>query len=101
MGDDYPQFSDFYEGTPQLEGEKKDIREILNIKILVTGYIVRKSKYYKGKDYLTLQFENGGKKQIIFTSSEPLIAQAKEADEKKKIPFHTTIVKRGNYYTMT
>ena len=101
MGDNYPHFRDFTDEKPQLEGEKKSIGEILNIEILITGYRVGKSKYYKDKDYLTLQFENGGKKHIIFTSSDPLIAQAKEADEKNKIPFHTTIIKRGSYYTMT
>ena len=101
MDDGYPHFRDFTDEKPQLEGERKNIGEILNIEILITGYRIRKSKYYKGKDYLTLQFENGGAKHIIFTSSEPLIDQVKESDEKKKIPFHTTIVKRGSYYTMT
>lgn len=101
MGNDYPHFRDFTDGKPQLEGEKKNIGEILNIEILITGYRIGKSKYYKGKDYLTLQFKLNGNVYILFTSSDPLIKQAKESDEKKKIPFYTTIIQQGNYYLMT
>jgi hypothetical protein len=101
MGDDYPHFRDFTDKKYQLEGEKKNIEEIFNIEILITGYRIGKSKYYSGNDVLTLQFKLNGKLYIIFTSSDPLIKQAKESNEKKKIPFYTTIIRQGNYYTMT
>jgi hypothetical protein len=98
MGDEYPKFSDFSEEEVGLEGDKKKIEEILNTEILVIGYRIGKSKY-KGKEYLTLQFENGGNKYIVFSGSEVLMKQAlKYAD---KIPFHTTVKKVNEYYTMT
>ena len=101
MEEDYPHFKDFNDEKPQLEGERKNIGEIFNMKILITWYRVGKSKYYRGKDYLTLQFELNDKLYIIFTSSDPLIKQVRQSDEKKKIPFYTTIIQQGNYYTMT
>jgi hypothetical protein len=44
MGDEYPKFSDFSEEHTGLEGDKKKIEEILNTEILVTGYMIGKSK---------------------------------------------------------
>lgn len=60
-------FSDFADEEAPLDGKKRKVDEILNTEILVTGYRVGKSKY-KDKDYLTLQFENGNKKYIVFTA---------------------------------
>ena len=100
MSEDYPHYSDFTDTKPQLEGEKKSITEIFNIEILVTGFRVGKSKF-KDKEYLTLQFkfEKDGEKYIIFTASDPLIDEARKSEPK--MPFYTTIVQRGKYYTMT
>jgi len=95
----YPRFSDFGDICPQLEGKKKKIHEILNTEILVTGSRIGKSKY-KDKEYLTLQFEmEDGEKYIIFTGSEILIDQVRKT--KDKMPYYTTIIQRGRYYTMT
>ena len=91
-------FSDFADTHPQFEGERLNIQEIFNKEILIIGFRIGPSKY-KGKNYLTLQFKMNGKKYIIFVGSDPLMDQAQEgADE---MPYRTTIVKRGNYYTMT
>ena len=99
MSKDYPRFSDFAEEEQPLEGEKKKLGDILNTEILVTGFRIGKSKHYKDKDYLTLQFENGDTKHILFTSSEVLINQVLKYEGK--LPFFTTIKKVNNYYTMT
>jgi hypothetical protein len=98
--EDYPNYSDFADTRPQLEGEKKGIAEIFNIRILVTGFRVGKSKY-KDRGYLTLQFKfrKDGEKYIIFTASEPLIDESRKSEVK--MPYYTTIVQRGKYYTMT
>jgi len=98
MPNTYPHFKEFADEPEPLEGKKKKIAEILNVEILVTGYKIGKSKY-KDKDYLTLQFELDGEKYIIFTGSGPLINQAKKYEDK--MPYYTTIVQRGNYYTMS
>ena len=98
MNDNYPRFSNFAEEEQPLEGKKQKIEEILNLEILVTGFKIGKSKY-KDRDYLTLQFENGGKKYITFTGSEVLINQAQKYADK--IPFYTIIKKINKYYTMT
>lgn len=99
MGDKYPKFSDFAEEEVPLEGKKKKIEEILNLEILVTEFRISRSKYKKDEDYLTLQFENDGERYILFTGSSVLIGQAQKY--KEKMPYNTTIIKRGNYYTMT
>ena len=98
MSDEYPKFSDFSEEEAGLEGDKKKVEEILNKEILITGYRISRSRY-REKDYLTLQFENGGNKYIVFSGSEVLIKQAQKYEDK--MPFHVTIKKVNNYYTMT
>jgi len=94
----YPHFKDFADEKPQLEGEKKKITEILNTEILITGFRVGQSRY-KDKEYLTLQFENSGETYILFTGSSVLIGQARKYEEK--MPYFTTIIQRGKYFTMT
>lgn len=98
MSDEYHKFSDFADEEVGLEGDKKKIEEILNKEILVIGHRIGKSKY-KDKNYLTLQFENGGDKYIVFTGSGVLIKQVQKYEDK--IPFHTTIKKVNSYFTMT
>ena len=75
MDEKYHKFSDFTEEVVGLEGDKKKIDEILNTEILVIGFRIGKSKY-KEKEYMTLQFENGGDKYIVFSGSEVLMKQA-------------------------
>jgi hypothetical protein len=99
MIENHPKFSDFADEKATLEGEKKKIEEILNTEILVIGHRIGKSKHYKDRDYLTLQFENGGTKYVLFTSSGVLIKQAQKYEEK--MPYFTTIIQRDDYYTMS
>ena len=98
MGNDYPSFSEFSKEEVNLKGTKKKLEEILNVRILVTGYRAGRSKY-REKEYLTLQFENDGETHIVFTGSEVLLRQAKSYAEQ--MPFYTIIKKVNNYYTMT
>ena len=100
MSEDYPNYADFADTKPQLEGDKKAISEVFNIRIIVTDFRIGRSKY-KDVELLTLQFmfEKGGKKYIIFTTSEPLLKEARKSEVK--MPFYTTIVQIGKYYTMT
>lgn len=99
MSESHSMFSDFAEEEATLEGEKKKIEEILNTEILIIGFRIGKSKYYKNRDYLTLQFENGGTKYILFTSSGVLIKQSQKYEDK--MPFLTIVKKVNSYYTMT
>ena len=64
------------------------------------------SKCEKGKICLQLQFEyakddgtTDGVKYVVFTSSEVLLKQIKQYEDK--IPFLTVVVKQGNYYTFS
>ena len=98
MSEEYPKFSDFSEEDAGLEGDKKKIEDILNKEILLIGFRIGRSNY-REKDYLTLQFKNGGNDYIVFTGSEVLIKQAQKYEDK--MPFHTTIKKISNYYTMS
>jgi len=88
MDKNHPKFSDFADEETSLEGEKKKIEEILNTEILIIGFRIGKSKY-KDRDYLTLQFENGGDKYIVFSGSGVLMKQVQKYDDK--MPFYTTI----------
>ena len=99
MSEEYSHFTDFTEEETALEGKKRKVDEVLNTEILIIGFRIAKSKYYKGKNYLTLQFENGSTKYILFTSSEVLIKQVQKYEDK--MPFYSIIRKVNNYYTMT
>ncbi len=94
----FPKFGDFAEEETPLDGKKRKVDEILNIEILVIGFRIGESKF-KDKNYLTLQFENGNEKYIVFTGSEVLINQIQKY--KENIPFYTVIKKVNKYYTMT
>ena len=99
MSDDYPHFKDFaQQDKGPLEGEKKKIAEILNKDILILNFQIKKSKIKDG-NYATIQFENGTKKYVVFTASGPLMDQLKE--NKAKMPFHTTIIQKFNYFTFS
>ena len=93
-----PRFSEFADEKPQLEGTKKKIIDILNTEILITDFRIANSKY-KDKKYLTLQYEDSGETNIVFTGSEVLIEQARKYEDK--MPYFATIVQRGKYYTMS
>jgi hypothetical protein len=91
-------FKDFAEEEGPLEGEKKRLDEILGKEILITAFRIGKSKY-KDRDYITLQFENGGKRHITFSGSGVLMKQAQKY--VLQLPFYTIIKRVNNYYTMT
>ena len=98
MDEKYPKFGEFAEEEAPLDGNKKKIDEILNTEILIIGFRIGKSKY-KDRNYITLQFENGGDKYIVFSSSGVLMKQAQKYTDE--IPFYTAIKKVNSYYTMT
>lgn len=102
----YQKFSDFAVNENRLPGEKQKVADVINRMIAVTGYRTMPSKCDKDKLCLELQFEyadaNGvtdGRKFVVFTSSVVLLKQIEQY--KDKIPFLTTIVKQGNYYTFS
>jgi len=94
-------FSDFSKEQEVLDGDKVKLDSILNQEIKIIGYSVKKSQYEKNKsgDYLTVQFEMNGEKQIFFTGSDVLIDQLNRYREE--IPFITTIKKINRYYTLS
>ena len=98
MNGTHPRFSEFTDEKPQLEGLKKKITDILNTEILITDFRIANSKY-KERKYITLQYQDNGETNIVFTGSEVLMEQARKY--KDKMPYYVTIVQRGKYYTMT
>ena len=92
-------FADFADNRDfPLEGCKRKLAEILNTEILVTAFKISPSKVNKG-DYLIIQFEVDGKKQVAFTGSEVLSHQLERY--KDKIPFLTRIIKQDKYFTFS
>ena len=97
--DDYPHFSEFADDTYALTGERKEIADVLNTKILITGYRISRSKYKEGEEYLTIQYKNDNEEYITHSGSTVLMNQIRKY--KEKIPFYTTIKQISNYYAMT
>lgn len=95
---EYPKFSEFAAGDAKLDGEKIKLKDILDKEILVTGYSIHRSKF-KDENYLTVQFEIGGKRHVLFTGSCVLTDQIEKYAEK--IPFLAIIRDFGKYYAFT
>jgi hypothetical protein len=92
-------FADFADNRDfPLEGRKRKLVEILTMEILVTAFKISPSKVNKG-DYLIIQFELDGEKQVAFTGSEVLSHQLERY--KDKIPFLTLIIKQDKYFTFS
>lgn len=92
-------FSDFAE-EQTLDGDKVKLDDVLNKEIVVTGYVITKSKYKSSGDMcLKLQFEVDGARYILFTGSNVLINQIERYHDE--IPFITTIKKVDKFYTFS
>ncbi len=89
-------FSEFSKEKDSLEGDKINIEDTLNIKLVVLSYSIKKSKFKKG-DYLTLQVDIEGEKKVIFTGSIVLSSQVMKY--KDELPFIAIIKKINKYYT--
>jgi len=101
--EEIPSIAAIAKHTSILEGAKVSISEILNIPLIFTGWEFGDSKFTKnGKqsERVTLQFEQDGRKHIVFTSSEVLIEQLrafeKAMPEAKK--FRATIKRFDNKF---
>jgi len=94
-------FSEFSTEEQPLDGRKSRMDDILNQKIIVTGFRIKTSNYSKNETgkYLTLQFEMNNETQIIFTGSDVLIGQMERYGQE--VPFATTVKKINRYYTLT
>jgi hypothetical protein len=93
---EYLNFSDFAEDDFALPGDKVNLNDILNIRIILFNFRIKPSKFKRENtdDCLTLQFEfpdNPGKKYIIFTGSSVLTRLVQKY--KDRLPFGTTIKK--------
>lgn len=97
----HKRFSDFAQDALPLDGAKLKIEDVLNKEMLVTGFMVRKSKYVRGEadECLTLQFELDGTRYILFSGSKILTDQVTKY--QTEIPFLTTIKKIDKYYTFS
>lgn len=91
-------FSDFVkqEDLKMLDGDKVKIDEIIGKEILIIGFSIDRSKYKTGTDYLKLQFEKDGKRNIVFTGSKRLIELITKYSDN--VPFLTTIRQAGKSF---
>lgn len=94
----YPHFGDIAGEEGPLDGEKKKLNEIFDKEILILAFRIGKSKF-RDKNYVTIQYENGSTRYVVFTGSEVLMDQLKR--HEGNLPFYTTIVKRFNYYSLS
>jgi hypothetical protein len=92
-------FSDFAKSEDsKLEGDKLKIADILDKQILLKAFSISKSKHYSG-EYATLQFESDNRKHVVFISSKVIIEQLKKYEDQ--LPYLTTVVKIGKYYSLS
>jgi hypothetical protein len=99
-------FSEFADTTvnPVMDGKKLSLDDVLNKEIIVLRYRIKKSKYTDAKnpECLTVQFyypDNENERFVFFSGSSVLMQQLEQY--KDKLPFSTTIVKPGKYYSFS
>lgn len=92
-------FSDFAKDQLPMPGQKKRLDEILNKKITVVDYKLRRSKHRDGGECLQLQFVMDDEVFILFTGSGVLIHQIETCADK--MPFECTISKVDRYYSFS
>ena len=89
--------------TIVFEGEKIDIKDVMNQNIVIRDMITRPSSFTEG-DYAVLQIEKDGEPCTITTGSAVLMRQIKERADK--LPFRCQIVEQQSmkgkyrYYTL-
>jgi hypothetical protein len=89
--------------TIVFEGEKIDIKDVMNQNIVIRDVVTRPSSFTEG-DYAVLQIEKDGEPCTITTGSTVLMRQIKERADK--LPFRCQIVEQHSlksgysYYTL-
>lgn len=81
-------------------GDKLKISRILNTDITVLDFKIEASKQKAGTEYMTLQIEKQGNKNVVFTGSNVLMQQIKQVP-KDNFPFTTVIIGDNEYYEFT
>ena len=81
-------------------GDKISIDKVLNTEIIVMAYKVEPSKAKPGTEFLTIQIERKGDRNVIFTGSKNLIYMIEQVP-KDKFPFKTTIIKQDRRLEFT
>jgi hypothetical protein len=95
-----PKFSDFANDRKHMIGEKVNLKEILDVPIVVLDFKTDKSKF-KPESYTAIQFYRVGESEqhVVFTGATVLREQLNKY--KDNLPFETTIRKIGKFYSFT
>lgn len=84
-----------------MEGEKKQIHEVLNVEIMIHSFRIEDSKFKdKGDKCLWMQISIDNKKHPLFSGSRVLIDEIQRVPEDK-FPFTATIIRNGKRLEFT
>jgi len=86
-----------FESERIFEGEKIEIKDILDKEITIKDFRELESQYYE-HNYAIVQAEDNGKLVTFNVNSTILIKQLNK-EKEKGLPFIAKIVKKGKYYT--
>lgn len=100
-----PDISEIIPDFEVLDGDKVEIETILNIPIVVTGWIIGPSKHNKNEDYLRFQFVREGetKHLVCMGGYTVMMDQLREIEtvlHERKLPhkFRAVVKKSGRCY---
>lgn len=94
-------FSDFSPQGENLEGDKRKFKDMLGIELQIHAVRFFPSRAAPGRECVQIQFrfDDDEPFAVMFTTSGVVVKQLKEHQDK--LPFLTTIIQRGKYYTLT
>ena len=100
-----PDVSDIIPDYEVLDGDKVEIENLLNVPIIVTGWVIAPSKHNKGEDYLRFQFVREGETDhfVCMGSYTVLMDQLREIEavlDERKLPrkFKAVVKKVGRAF---
>ena len=78
--------SEFWIGAPKMEGDKVEMKDLVDKDIVIIDAEIRPSLYREGKTYALIQIEREGKKEIIMTSAGAVQGSIRWLKDKGAIP---------------
>lgn len=78
--------SEFWTGTPRMEGDRVEMKDLIDKNVVILDAEIRPSNFREGKTYALIQIEREGKKEIIMTSAGAVQGSIRWLKDKKAIP---------------
>lgn len=82
--EDEKDISEFW--VPKFEGDKVKISDLVDREIVILDFEARPSEYQQGKDYVLVQIEREGRKEVFTTTAAAIVGSLKWLGQRNAFP---------------